>query len=99
MGKTPDNFLVLSDLIPKEAIADPHNCELELKINGQVKQKDNTGNMIFKINQMIDFIEHDSCIALNEGDMILTGTPEGILPVNEGDLLEATLYSGGELVS
>ena len=55
--------------------------------------------MIFKINQMIDFIEHDSSIALNEGDMILTGTPEGILPVNEGDLLEATLYSGGELVS
>ena len=55
--------------------------------------------MIFKINQMIDFLEHDASITLNEGDMILTGTPEGILPVNEGDLLEATMHSGGKLVS
>ena len=99
VGKTMDSFLVLGDLIPKEAIKNPHDCELELRINGEVKQKDNTGNMIFKIDQQMRFIEHDASIALGEGDMLLTGTPEGILPVNEGDLLEATIHSQDKLIS
>ena len=50
MAKAQDGFLCLSDMIPVEAIEDPHNVELELKINGQVRQKDNTGNMHFKIH-------------------------------------------------
>ena len=99
LGKTMDSFLVLGDLIPKEAIKDPHDVELELKINGEVRQQDNTGNMIFKINQQISYIENDGGVALGEGDMLLTGTPEGILPINEGDLLEATLKSQGKVIS
>lgn len=51
LSKIQDNFLVLGDLIPKHQIDDPHNCELLLTINGVTKQSDNTGNMIFKINQ------------------------------------------------
>jgi 2-keto-4-pentenoate hydratase/2-oxohepta-3-ene-1,7-dioic acid hydratase in catechol pathway len=47
--KAQDRFLVLSDLIPVEEIDDPHNVELELKVNSEVKQRDNTGNMHFKI--------------------------------------------------
>ena len=50
LGKSMDSFLVLGDLIPKEAIKNPHDVELELKINGEVRQLDNTGNMIFKID-------------------------------------------------
>ena len=50
-AKHQDNFLVLSDLISKEKIEDPHNLDLELLINGEIRQKDNTANMIFKIDQ------------------------------------------------
>lgn len=49
-AKAQDNFLVLSDMIPADEIDDPHNVELELRINDEVRQKDNTGNMFFKIN-------------------------------------------------
>ena len=99
VGKSMDSFLVLGDLIPKDAIRDPHDVELELRINGELRQQDNTGNMIFKIGQQISYIEHDGGIELGEGDMLLTGTPEGIMPVNDGDLLEASLKSQGRLVS
>ena len=93
VGKSMDSFLVLGDLIHKNSIKDPHDVELELRINGELRQKDNTGNMIFKIGQQLSYIENEGGIQLGEGDMLLTGTPEGILPVNEGDLLEATLKS------
>ena len=51
VAKNQDNFLYLSDPIAAEDIEDPHDVELELKINGEVRQKDNTGNMHFKIYQ------------------------------------------------
>ena len=97
-AKAQDGFLVLSDLIPKEAISDPHNCELELRINGEVRQKDNTGNMLFKIDEQMNYIEKETNVTLKEGDLLLSGTPEGIAPVAEGDLLEATLHSDGKLI-
>jgi len=50
MSKAQDNFLYLSDFIPADAVEDPHNLELELKINSEVRQKDNTGNMHYKIS-------------------------------------------------
>jgi len=49
LSKQQNNFLILGDLIHKDLIPDPHNVELLLKINGEIRQQDNTGNMIFKI--------------------------------------------------
>mmetsp|Transcript_15796 Transcript_15796/g.11464 ORF Transcript_15796/g.11464 Transcript_15796/m.11464 type:complete len:96 (-) Transcript_15796:212-499(-) len=49
ISKAQDNFLYLSDMVDKEAIPDPHNVDLELSINQEVKQSDNTKNMHFKI--------------------------------------------------
>jgi acylpyruvate hydrolase len=49
-SKMQDNFLILGDLLDKSQIKDPHNCELLLTINGETKQADNTGNMLFKID-------------------------------------------------
>ena len=84
---------MLGDLIRKEEIADPHNVILELKINGEVRQRDNTGNMNFKIDQQVNFMEENGPINFSEGDLLMTGTPEGIAPVREGDLLEASLFT------
>ena len=49
-AKVQDGFLVLGNLIRKELIADPHNMNLELKINGLTRQSDNTCNMHYKID-------------------------------------------------
>ena len=51
--------------------------------------------MIFKINQQIDYLEQVAGITLGEGDLLMTGTPENIAPVREGDLMEASLSVGG----
>ena len=99
-AKVQDGFLVLGDLIRKELIADPHNMELELTINGQVRQKDNTGNMNYKINEQLDYMEETGPVVFNEGDLLMSGTPEGIAPVVEGDILEASLRGpDGVLIS
>ena len=98
-AKVQDGFLILGDLIPKEAIEDPHNMLLELTINGETKQADNTGNMNFKIDEQVAYMEQNGPIYFNEGDLLMSGTPEGIAPVREGDHLHATLRSpDGSLV-
>jgi len=73
--------------------------DLLLTINGEVRQKDNTGNMIFKIDQQIKFLEETAGITLGEGDLLLSGTPENIAPVREGDCLEASLSVNGTVIS
>ena len=99
-AKVQDGFLILGDLIRKEQIADPHNMQLELKINGEVRQADNTGNMHYKIDEQVRYMEENGPIHFNEGDLLMSGTPEGIAPVLEGDLLEATLRGpDGSLIS
>ena len=97
MSKAQDNFLYLSDLIPAEEISDPHNVDIELKVNGQVKQKDNTGNMYFKIFDQLEYIQ--KYITLEAGDILITGTPEGLGPIKEGDHLEGTLTYKGKVLA
>ena len=99
LSKQQGNFLVLGDLIPKSAIKDPHNVDLLLKVNGEVKQSDNTGNMVFDIPKQIDYIENVAGIQLNEGDLLMTGTPENIAPVSEGDCMEASMSVDGQVIS
>mmetsp|Transcript_931 Transcript_931/g.1282 ORF Transcript_931/g.1282 Transcript_931/m.1282 type:complete len:132 (+) Transcript_931:362-757(+) len=99
-AKVQDGFLILGDLIQKEQIADPHNMQLELKINGELRQADNTGNMNYKIDEQIAFMEQNGPIDFNEGDLLMSGTPEGLAPVVEGDTLEASLIGpDGETLS
>lgn len=96
-GKNQDGFLMLSDLVDKEAIGDPHDVELMLKINGEIRQHDNTGNMYYKIGDQIEHIS--KYMTLNPGDVIMTGTPEGVGPVKEGDLLEASMSYKGKMLT
>ena len=55
--------------------------------------------MIFKIGEQIKFLEHDAGVTLGEGDLLMTGTPENIAPVREGDCLEASLSVNGVVIS
>ncbi|KAG0143344.1 hypothetical protein CROQUDRAFT_672992 [Cronartium quercuum f. sp. fusiforme G11] len=84
-----DTFCPVGKFIPSSTVLNPHALMLWLKINGVFKQKASTGNMIFNIPQLI---EHCSGImTLEEGDLLLTGTPAGVGPVKPGDLVEAGL--------
>jgi acylpyruvate hydrolase len=95
-AKGQDNFLPISRFIDKRDVRDPHNLELTLHINGQQKQQDNTGNMYFKIDDQLEYITR--YVTLNPGDLILTGTPGGMGPIEIGDKLHATLKQDDKLL-
>ncbi|KAL9671445.1 hypothetical protein QQ045_009013 [Rhodiola kirilowii] len=68
-------------------VPDPHNLELWLKVDGELRQKGSTADMIFPIPYLISHIT--SYMTLFEGDVILTGTPQGVGPVKAGQKVTA----------
>lgn len=73
----------------KSDVIDPHNLQINLWINGEIKQTDNTGNMHFKIDEQLEFIT--KYVTLYPGDLVLTGTPHGIGHISIGDKIRANL--------
>ncbi|NNC86173.1 MAG: fumarylacetoacetate hydrolase family protein [Bacteroidia bacterium] len=63
------------------------NISFSLKLNGELKQEGNTSNMLFKVNELISYVS--SFVTLKKGDLLFTGTPEGVGPVAINDHLEA----------
>lgn len=95
-SKSFDTFCPIGPyLILKEQIQDPHNLNIELRVNGNTRQKDNTKNLIFKIPYIISFITRH--MTLEPGDIIATGTPSGIAPIKPGDIVEAEIEAIGIL--
>ncbi|MEJ2250960.1 MAG: fumarylacetoacetate hydrolase family protein [Candidatus Lokiarchaeota archaeon] len=82
-------------IIPQSEIGDPHSLNIELKLNGEIKQSSNTKHLLFKIPYLIEYIS--SMFTLEKGDIIATGTPSGISPLTPGDVLEATIEKIGTL--
>ena len=91
IAKGFDSFAPLSDAVMKERVPKPENLQLTLRINGVVKQNANTNQMIYTIARIISFISE--IMTLERGDLILTGTPEGVGEIKEGDVLDAQLGS------
>ena len=82
-----DNACPISGFIPAaEFNGDPQNMPLSLKINGEVRQQGTTADMIHKIVPLIAYMSR--FFTLKAGDIILTGTPEGVGPLASGDELE-----------
>ena len=82
-----DNACPISGFIPAaEFHGDPQNTSLSLKINGEVRQQGTTADMIHKIVPLIAYMSR--FFTLKAGDVILTGTPEGVGPLHSGDELE-----------
>ncbi|EME29939.1 5-oxopent-3-ene-1,2,5-tricarboxylate decarboxylase [Galdieria sulphuraria] len=94
ISKGCDTFLPMSDLIPAQKVPNPRNLDLWLKVNGNMKQSGNTKDMIFSIEELISYTS--KFMTLYEGDLLLTGTPEGVGPLEDNDIVEAGL---GELTS
>ncbi|KAF9532766.1 mitochondrial protein [Crepidotus variabilis] len=94
-----DTFTPIGEFLPKSRVPDAHDLRLSLKINGDVKQNGTTGDMIFRIPRIIEHVS--SIMKLEEGDVILTGTPSGVGPVSPGDKVECALLNpkGEQLLS
>lgn len=94
IAKGFDTFLPISHYIPKNKIADPHNVELWLNVNDEVRQRDSTNLMMFRIPRQLADISQ--CMTLEKGDVVLTGTPKGVGSVVAGDVMKAGLVVDGK---
>lgn len=96
IAKGFDTFLPISRLIPKSKIPDPHDIELWLKVNGETRQQDSTNLLLFTIPRILSDIS--KVFTLEEGDIVITGTPKGVGPVVPGDVMTAGIRVGGKEV-
>ena len=97
-SKSFDTFAPIGPVIKDfNEIKDPHNLNIELKINGKIKQSSNTKHLLFKIPELLEYIS--KFFTMESGDIIATGTPSGIGPINPGDLVEATIEKIGTLTN
>lgn len=93
LAKGMDTFAPMSRPVPISRAKDVHDLDLELRVNGEIRQKGNTGDMIFGPEVLVSYISR--FITLEPGDIIATGTPEGVSPLNDGDRVEASIPGVG----
>ncbi|MHA2431138.1 MAG: fumarylacetoacetate hydrolase family protein [Promethearchaeota archaeon] len=87
IAKGFDTFAPISEIIRRDDLDNPNNTTLELTVNGEIRQKDNTSNMIWTIQQLVSYIS--KIMTLEKGDLILTGTPSGVSEIKRGDIIQA----------
>lgn len=87
LAKSFDNSAAISHFVPKSKFENIYNIDFELKINQEIRQNGNTKNLLFSFEKIIAFVSQ--YITLKKGDLIFTGTPEGVGQVKQGDQLEA----------
>lgn len=94
--KNGENFMPVSPFIEPSKIKDPNNLDLELRVNGETKQKANTSQLVLNIAELISL--SSKYTTLNEGDLFLTGTPAGADIVKQDDRIYASLTQGEEVL-
>ena len=105
LGKMFDTFAPTGPwLVTKDEIPDPMNLKIITRVNGEIRQNGNTSRMVWSVPQLIAYL---SQMTLEPGDLILTGTPEGVAAgrkpdqpswfLNSGDILESEVEKIGVL--
>lgn len=89
LAKSFDNSAAISNFIPKQQFPDLYQLNFELKVNHILRQQGHTANLLFSFEKIIAFVSQ--YITLKKGDLIFTGTPEGVGQVKQGDHLTAAL--------
>ena len=105
LGKTPDKFLPIGPyLVTADEVGDPQTLHLTCKVNGETRQDSNTADMIFSVAQIIAYCSQ--FFTLEPGDLIITGTPEGVAMgradkpwLKHGDLVEVEVEKLGVLTN
>jgi 2-keto-4-pentenoate hydratase/2-oxohepta-3-ene-1,7-dioic acid hydratase in catechol pathway len=94
--KSADTYTVLGPwLVTADEIPDPGLLDLQLELNGELRQKSNTKYLILGVPQLIELAS--SFYTLHPGDVVLTGTPEGVSPIAPGDRVVATIEGIGTM--
>ena len=104
IGKTPDQFAPLGPYMVTADQIDPDNLKLECRVNGETRQSSNTNDLIYNCSQIISYTS--ARVTLRPGDIIFTGTPEGVIQgkpkdqqvwLKPGDKIACSLEKLGEL--
>jgi 2-keto-4-pentenoate hydratase/2-oxohepta-3-ene-1,7-dioic acid hydratase in catechol pathway len=96
LRKSPDTFSVLGPwLTTRDEIPDPNNLRMSLLVNGVLRQQATTRDLIFSVQRLIEFAS--TFYRLHPGDLIYTGTPEGVGPVIAGDVMTCTIGGLGTM--
>jgi acylpyruvate hydrolase len=95
-SKSFDTFTPLGPwIVTADEVGSPVHLRLECSVNGKLRQRANTRDLLFDIPTLIEFISRN--ITLEPGDIISTGTPEGIGPIKDGDRVTCRIEKIGEL--
>lgn len=89
LAKAFDHSAAISTFLPKAEFVNIYDLHFELQINKETRQNGYTANLLFSFEKIIAFVSQ--YITLKKGDLIFTGTPEGVGQVRQGDQLEAWL--------
>ncbi|KPJ68651.1 hypothetical protein AMJ44_05910 [candidate division WOR-1 bacterium DG_54_3] len=94
-AKSFDSFCPVGPNIVKNI--NPDKLDIKLYLNGEIKQSSNTSNMIFTVDYLVSFISQ--IMTLGPEDVILTGTPPGVGPMQVGDVVEVEIERIGKLTN
>ncbi len=92
--KSADTYAVLGPwLVTADEIPDPNNLDLKISVNGEVRQNSNTQELVYNVEKLIEYSSER--YTLYPGDIIMTGTPDGVGPVEPGDVMTCELEGVG----
>jgi fumarylpyruvate hydrolase len=95
IGKDFEQSAVLGDIVPAAEIGHPHQGKIELRVNGQTRQASDLSLLIHNVSAVIAHLSQ--YYHLQPGDLIYTGTPEGVGAVKPGDRLEGSIEGIGSI--
>jgi len=95
IGKAFDSSAPIGPITPKEQAGDLNEAEIKLDVNGSTRQSSRIEKLIWNIGETIEHLS--AAWALEPGDLIFTGTPEGVNAVISGDLMEGSISGLGQL--
>ena len=93
MSKGFDHSAPIGVILPAARLADPTTGKIELKVNGAVRQTSDLSQMIWSVAETVAYLS--TLVHLAPGDLIFTGTPEGVAAVTRGDVLEGSVAGVG----
>ena len=89
LSKGFDSFAPVGNFVEFSSDIDLQNLDIQVRVNNEVRQDGNTSNMIFSAGEIISYLSHQ--FTLYPGDLVFNGTPEGVSPIIDGDIIEASI--------
>jgi 2-keto-4-pentenoate hydratase/2-oxohepta-3-ene-1,7-dioic acid hydratase in catechol pathway len=94
--KSYDTFTVVGPcVVTPDEVGDPQDLEMELQLNGETRQHENTSDMVYTCADVVQYASIGA--TLEAGDVITTGTPEGVSALSEGDTIDARIENVGAM--